>query len=129
MKLEELKRLSAEATSAPWRVSVGLEGPRGPYRIYGPTLYTRDQANADINLTQAMRNNFDKLIAVAEAARSFVSTYGHRGICSYVSDCECKCDCGYDALQKALGGLNGDWIPQERDLELNRQRIEERKKK
>lgn len=109
LTLDELKKLSAEATKAPWEwqfdTIVGYEpftdGSKGKgfatevictdSRFYPP----RDN---DADLILAMRNNIDKLIAVAEAAKELM--FG-----------EVDLDDGYrvrDNLMKALAALEDE---------------------
>lgn len=63
--LNELERLSKEATHGPWQKSIGLSGVI-PTKNYDSAF---DCGPKDAELIAAMRNNIDALIAVAKAAK------------------------------------------------------------
>jgi hypothetical protein len=101
--LEELKRLSAEAIAEPWIFEEGADG-RCIIRTDTGMWMNCGISPKSSKLVVLMRNNIDKLIAVAEAARAFMKVREHHGLCALrIGDGDC--DCGYDALQKALKEL------------------------
>ena len=72
MTIEELKKLSADATPAPW--CVHFETGIGPFIVGSDkSILSIDTNGKDLLFISEARNHIDKLLAVAEAAKELKS--------------------------------------------------------
>ncbi len=84
-RIDELKKLSDAGTEGPWRTDMQA---MGRYEVYQESslpeqkFIAEPDVYADAELIAAMRNSFDDLLVVAEAAKEFyeiVWAYGKQG--------------------------------------------------
>ena len=99
MKIEEMKRIAEARTNGPWQYSCCYGVATIECEKNNPIAHAVEYIKTrDADFICLAANTYDKLLAVAEAAKEVSRTKS----CDYENE---KCDCGLVALEQALEAL------------------------